>query len=93
MYKVKHNLSTKPFQDLFTPAIRGENDWVLPKVIGVNKGLETLRFLGPKTWGLVPRELKASKNLFTFKENVKKWKPLGCKCRLCKIYVNNLGYL
>ena len=32
MYKVKHNLCPKPFQELFNPAIRGNNDWVLPKV-------------------------------------------------------------
>ena len=93
MYKVKHDLCPKPFQDLFTPTIRGQNDWVLPQVKGVNKGLETIRYMGPKTWGLVPAEIKNLKTLFTFKEKIKKWKPLGCNCRLCKVYVNNLGYL
>ena len=67
MYKVKHNLCPTTFQELFTPSIRGKNDWVLPKVVTVNKGLETIRFLGPKTWDLVPMEMKESKTLFMFK--------------------------
>ena len=71
MYKVKHNLCPKPFQELFTPAIRGNNDWVIPKVRTVNKGVETIRYRGPKTWELVPVEIKISKSLSSFKEKIK----------------------
>ena len=93
MYKVKHNLCPKPIQELFTPSIRGKNDWVLPKVKTVNKGLETIRYRGPKTWELVPTEIKKSKSLSAFKDKIKGWKPLGCTCRLCKTYIKDLGYL
>ena len=93
MYKVKHNLCPKPFQELFNPAIRGNNDWVLPKVKNVNTGLETIRYRGPKTWELVPKEIKKSKTLSVFKDKIKEWKPSGCTCRLCKIYVKNMGYV
>ena len=93
MYKVKHNLCPKLFQNLFTPAIRGSNEWIIPKVRTVNKGDETIRHRDPKTWELVPEEIKNSKTLFTFKENIKKWKPPGCTCRLYKTYVKGLGYL
>ena len=93
MYKVKHNLFPKPIQELFTPSIRGKNDWVLPKVKTVNKGLETIRYRGPKTWELVPAEIKKSKSLSAFKDKIKGWKPLGCTCRLCKTYIKDLGYL
>ena len=93
MYKVKHNLCPKPFQELFTPAIRGKNEWVIPRVKKVNKGLETIRYRGPKTWELVPEEIKKSKSLPMFKAKIKDWKPLGCTCRLCKIYIKDLGYL
>ena len=93
MYKVKHNLCPKPFQELFTPAIRGNNEWVIPRVKTVNKGLETIRYRGPKTWELVPEEIKNSKSLPVFKDKIKDWKPLGCTCRLCKTYVNDLGYI
>ena len=93
MYKVKHDLCPKPFKDLFTPSIRGKHEWVLPKVVSVNKGQETIRFRGPMTWSLVPKEIRESKTLLLFKERIRKWKPVGCTCRLCKIYVENLGYL
>ena len=93
MYKVKHNLCPKPFQELFTPSIRGKNEWVIPRVKTVNKGLETIRYRGPKTWELVPEGIKNSKSLPIFKVKIKDWKPIGCTCRLCKIYINDLGYL
>ena len=93
MYKVKHNLCPKLFQEPFTPVIRGSNDWVIPKVRTVNKGVESIRYRGPKTWGIVPEEIKKSKSLFDFKKNIKRWNPSGCTCRLCKTYVKGLGYL
>ena len=93
MYKVKHNLCPKPIQELFIPAIRGNHEWVLPKVRTVNKGLETIRYRGPKTWELVPIEIKHSKSLSAFKKKIKDWKPLGCDCRLCKTYIKDLGYI
>ena len=93
MYKIKHKLCPKPIDELFTPAIRGKNDWVLPKVRTVNKGIETIRYRGPMTWQLVPNAIKDSKSLSTFKAKIKDWKPSGCTCRLCKTYIKNLGYL
>ena len=93
MYKVKQNLSPKPIQELFTPAIRGNSDWVLPKVKTVNKGLETIRYMGPKTWGLVPDAIRKSISLSAFKDQIKYWRPTGCTCRLCKTYIKDLGYL
>ena len=93
MYKVKHSLCPKPFQEMFTPAQRGNSHCVIPKVRTVNRGLETIRYRGPKTWELIPEEIKNSKSLSAFKEKIKEWKPLGCTCRLCKNYIRNLGYL
>ena len=93
MYKVKYNLCPQPIQDLFTPAIRGHHEWVLPKISTVNNGLETIRYRGPFTWKLVPQEIKNSKSLSAFKAKIKLWKPLGCNCRLCKVYIKDVGYL
>ena len=93
MYKVKHNLSPKPIQAIFTPALRGSNEWVLPKVQKVNTGLETIRYRGPITWSLVPKEIQNCNSLSAFKNKIKAWKPLGCTCRLCKVYIKNIGYV
>ena len=46
---------------------------------------------GPKTWDLVPQEIKASRNLNEFKRKIKNWKPEGCTCRMCKI--PHLGFI
>ena len=97
MYKIKHNLSPSPVQELFRNQgklnLRQNNEWVIPKVKTENYGKETIRYRGPLTWNLVPNELKNCKSLSTFKEKIKEWKPKGCKCRLCKVYIQDLGYI
>ena len=56
-------------------------------------GTETLRYRGPKTWELVPDDIKSSSDLINFKRKIKVWKPDGCSCRLCKVFIPYLGYL
>ena len=93
MYKVKHNLCPKPVQEIFKQNLRHNKDWIIPKARTVNNGIETIRYRGPKTWELVPKEIKNCKSLPEFKRKIKEWKPQGCTCRLCKIYIKDLGYL
>ena len=93
MYKVKHNLCPKPFQELFSKATHGKNEWILPRIRKVNSGEESIRYRGPKTWELVPKEIKSVKNLKVFKEKIKSWKPKGCDCRLCKTYIQGVGFI
>ena len=92
MYKVKNNLCPKPFQDLFVRRERGNGDFVIPKISSVNRGEETVRYRGPVTWELVPEEIRGSESLAIFQDRIKRWKPVGCTCRLCKRYVEGLGY-
>ena len=70
----------------------GKDDFVLPKVNTVNRGLETIRYRGPKTWNIVPENIKQSKSLSEFKAKIQNWKPKDCDCRLCKSYVKGVGY-
>ena len=92
MYKVIHNLCPKPVQDLFICKTRGSNEFVLPKANTINRGIETIRFMGPKIWNVVPEEIKKTKTISAFKEKIKNWKTVGCPCRICKSYVSRLGY-
>ena len=62
-----------------------------PKI--VTHGLETLRCLGPKVWGMIPIDIKNSQSLSAFKNKIKKWAPHNCPCRLCKLYLPHLGFL
>ena len=98
MYKIKNNLSPVPMQELFKEKInhydlRNKSFWETDNVRTVKYGTETIRYMGPKTWDLVPCDIKVSKSLLEFKAKIKKWKPNGCTCRLCRPYIYNLGFL
>ena len=56
-------------------------------------GKESLSFLGPKLWSLVPEKIKMSNSLKEFKELIKTWKTDKCPCRLCKTYIHGVGYV
>ena len=53
MYKVKYSLCPKSFQDLFCIRERGKGDFVVPRINTVNRGVETVRYKGPKSWDSV----------------------------------------
>ena len=56
-------------------------------------GLETPSYLGPKLWKLVPQEFKSLATLEEFKEKIKTWVPENCPCRLCKVYIQQIGFI
>ena len=45
---------------------------------GNNYGTETVSFLGPKLWTLLPQEYKDINNLIEFKRKIKDWVPQNC---------------
>ena len=59
----------------------------------VNYGTETLSFIAPKVWEIVPKAIKQAKTVNEFKKNIKLWKPVDCPCRLCKNYVAGMGFV
>ena len=98
MYKVKNNISPLPMQELFPRQasihdLRNSRYWKIPKVRTVGYGTETIRYRGPKTWELLPDDIKEAKSLIEFKSKIKAWKSQGCTCRLCKRYIPNLGFI
>ena len=98
MYKVKHNLSPPFMKNVFPQSENPYNLCSKPEFESSNirtvyNGSETISYRGPKTWALVPDEIKASVSLSVFKKKIKKWKPVGCTCRLCKIYVHSIGFI
>ena len=57
-------------------------------VDSVYNGTETISFLGPEIWELIPTEIKKLFSLNGFKKAIKKWKPVNYPCRLCKTYIS-----
>ena len=56
-------------------------------------GLQSLRYLGPKIWDILPAEYKAITSLNVFKDKIKNWNPKNCPCKLCKLYIAGVGYI
>ena len=80
-FKVKNNLSPEILNDVFEI------------VRTVRYGTETISFLDPKIWEIVPTECKTSCSIHEFKCKIKQWIPTDCPCRLCKTYINQPGWL
>ena len=74
------------------PNIRSQTDFEVPRVNSV-KGQETLSFLGLKIWDIIPGNIKKASSFTIFKNKIKSWVPEGCPCKLCKYYVQGLGYV
>ena len=98
MYKIKNTLSPIVMQKIFPdrnyngPNTRSQKDFKIPHINSVKNGQESLRFMGPKVWEMVPVTIKNARSLSIFKNNIKRWTPERCPCRLCKDYVPGLGY-
>ena len=56
-------------------------------------GSETISSFGPKIWDILPTELKKIVSPTLFKKKILKWAQKNCPCRLCKTYVQNIGFL
>ena len=56
-------------------------------------GTETIQYKASQLWELVPNDIKHCQSLSEFKQKIKQWRPIGCPCRLCMVFVPNLGYL
>ena len=53
-----------------------------PLVKSVCKGTESLSFLGPKIWDILPDTYKDMPDLNSFKLALKKWRAVNCPCRI-----------
>ena len=56
-------------------------------------GMESIDNLGAKIWNLFRTHIKDLKALRTIKNQIKKWIPKVCPCRLCKVYEAQVGFL
>ena len=49
--------------------------------------------LAPELTNFLPSNIKDSENLSIFKSNIKSSKPENCPCRLCKLYIADIGFI
>ena len=98
MYKVKNELCPKIMLDLFIEVtysynLRKSLICGSYKIKTVSYGTETITYLGPKIWSIIPDEIRESASLETFRQKIKLWKPNSCPCRICKKYIANVGFV
>ena len=54
---------------------------------------DSLTYLGPKVWDIIPQVIKNSESLSVFKIKIKQWFLINCSCRLCRQYLQYVGCL
>ena len=97
MYKVKNDIASSSITSLFPKrktkrTLRNSPNFYFENKTSEKYGIKSISYLGCKIWELVPNDLKASSNLKMFKNKIKNWIPKDCKCRLCKTYVQGVGF-
>ena len=73
--------------------LRFQTDFVLPGVNTTYFGLHSLRYFSSKIWNVIPDEIKNSLSLDKFKIKIRQWAPSACHCKLCRSYIQHVGYV
>jgi len=97
LYKVVNDIAPQIMKSIFPLKSKlrypRESIFVTNNVKTVSWGTESLKYIGPKIWCLIPENVKSIKPLEKFKMKIRQWKPINCPCRLCKTYVSGVGFL
>ena len=98
MFKVHSGLSSPIFKELFHKRtlnyeLQHPSQFKIPRTESVYNGSESIAYLGPKIWNMVPSELKEMSSISSFKKAIKEWYPSNHPGRLCKRYLENIGFI
>ena len=99
MFRVIRKLPPPNMNDIFIQKgstrykLRQISEFSRPLVKLVFHRSDSVSFLGPTIWEILPYDYKDIGSLNALKNKVNKWKPENCPCRFCKIYINNIGFV
>ena len=98
MFKITNNIAPEILTSIFEERtcsynFRNNSKFASRRVHSVSHGTKSLSYLGPKILDLVPDEVKASNSLDIFESKIKKWVLVNCPCRLCRVYIQNVGFV
>ena len=99
IYKVANRSCPETMNEVFQFQIqnhrnlRNNSTFRIPSFNTIFEGKESVSYLGPKIWSQVPDEIKSLESLRSFKKAIKKWTPQMCQCRLCRTFLNGLGFI
>ena len=97
MYKIYHGISPTIMNETFT--LRHQTQYNLrnltyfdaPKVSTVNHSSNCVLDISVLRFGKLYQHIQKSIDKFEFA--IKKWKLESCPCRVCILYLQNIGYL
>ena len=98
LFKVKNGLSPHFMNKMFVENaqpyynIRKKTKFKRNNVKMVYNGTETLTFLRPRIFEIVPDYIKKSNSFEEFKLKIKLWNPENCPCRLCKRFLSQVVF-
>ena len=97
MFQIKHGKSPEIVSDIFAQTtqhynFRQNQDFRARSVKSVYHGSESISYLGPKIWEIVPAKIKETNSLNRIKIEIRKWVPQSCPYRLCKQYISGIGF-
>ena len=78
MFKLKRDMASELIKELILPSkqrryeLRNNQDFAVPIMKSVHKGLESLSYLGPKIWKSLPLEIKKQRFFHNSKLTLKK---------------------
>ena len=99
MFKVYTEKVPEILQDVFPinsqPEynLRNKTSFATRPIRTVHYGDNSLRYLGPKLWELIPSDMKDTESVEVFKNRIKNWIPDNCPCRLCKTYIHEVDFI
>ena len=99
IFKAKNDLSPEIMKEVFelkepTYSLRSKrNYFVRGSVKTSHYGIQSIKYLAPKIWAVVPDQIKHCGSLTKFKHFIKSWSPSDCPCRLCKTYIAQVGFI
>ena len=98
MYKATNDIAPTIVSELFSFSninynLRSGSQFHQPFANTIWHGLETISYLGPNIWNMVPAEMKQKSSLSSFKGEIKKWIPEDILCRICKKYLPGVGFI
>ena len=99
MYKVANDMSPDIMDEVFKLRniphynIQHSSHFSTDPAHIVYNRTELASYSGPMIWEQISAETKNKDSLDGFKEEIKKWKPTECPCKICKAFVPSLGFV
>ena len=99
IFKLKNELVSQIIKEVFeiqnhTYNFRSEaTHFKRENVKTTHYGIQSVKYVGPIIWDIVPNNIKNCSSLNNFKNSIKSWKPNECPCRLCKNYIAQVGFI